>query len=200
MLLGTNAPGSIFSFIGRQRYYWIMKSIFLIGIMGAGKSYLARQLSDYFMLPAADLDHLIEKEEGQTVSEIFSNKGEAFFRQLESDLLRSSKIPYPAILATGGGTPCFFNNMDWMLKHGIVVWLNTPVGVLVERLRHQKAHRPLVAAAANDDELTIQLSQLLKNRTPWYIKAHVVLSEMPVDRDAAIRAIEDQLAQMGMAS
>jgi shikimate kinase len=87
-----------------------------------------------------------------------------------------------------------------MLNHGVVVWLNPPVGVLVERLRHQKAHRPLVARAASDDELANQLTQLLQDRTPWYSKAHVVISEMPVDSNAAIRAIEAHFAQMGPSS
>ena len=167
--------------------------------MGSGKSHIARQLSDYFMLPLVDLDQQIEKQAGMSIAHIFDTHGEPAFRQMEHDMLRSICSSSPCIVATGGGAPCFLGNMEWMLSHGVVVWLNPPVQVLVDRLRHQKAQRPLVANLASDAALAAELERLLQLRKPWYSRAQVVLDTMPVDGDKAITAIEAFLAQSAKA-
>ncbi|MBN8785522.1 MAG: shikimate kinase, partial [Terrimonas sp.] len=116
--------------------------IFLLGYMGTGKTYwgklwAARHGMDFF-----DLDHEIERNAGMTIREMFEKHGESFFREKEKEALYQFKNKNDFILSTGGGTPCFFDNMQWMNDNGITIYLNTSVQVLAERLTKEKDHRP----------------------------------------------------------
>jgi len=119
--------------------------IFLIGFMGSGKSYWGRQLSEKLLLPLFDLDMQVESNEGKSINQIFEEKGEENFRLLEKDALHIITESHESfIMATGGGTPCYFNNIDYMNNAGITVWINTPVEILFERLLKEKSSRPLI--------------------------------------------------------
>jgi shikimate kinase len=144
--------------------------IFLVGMMGAGKSYWKNWLSKKYALRGYDLDFLIEAMEEQTISEIFETEGEDSFRKKEAAMLRLLKQSKNFVAATGGGTPCFHDNMDWMNHQGITIWIDEPVSVLVERLQAEKSHRPLISNLS-DDELTSYLQQKLSERKPFYIQA-----------------------------
>jgi shikimate kinase len=113
--------------------------------MGSGKSYWGRKLSEKLRLPFFDLDEQIESSEGKTISQIFAEEGEEYFRLIEKDTLHIISESHDSfIMATGGGTPCYFNNIDFMNKSGTAVWINTPIDLLHERLLKEKTQRPLI--------------------------------------------------------
>src|SRR6516164_2312332 len=120
--------------------------IFLIGLMGSGKSFWARKLSATFGIPAFDLDTEIEKIENKTVAVIFAEKGEDYFRSKEKEVLKGFADKQYFLLATGGGAPCFYDNMAWMNENGITIWIDEPIKIIAERLQKQKSHRPLIAS------------------------------------------------------
>jgi shikimate kinase len=150
------------------------KHIFLTGFMGSGKSYWGQNLADELHRPFVDLDHAIEQATGLPISRIFQEEGEQAFRQYESEALKALADVPDSIVATGGGAPCFADNLDWMKQHGVVIYLKTEVEVLSERLTGQKSIRPILAQVP-DEELTQVISKLLDMRKDWYERANVVL-------------------------
>jgi shikimate kinase len=138
--------------------------------MGSGKSYWCKKISKKLKTRAYDLDALIEAAEEKTVSEIFAEDGEEYFRKAEARLLRWFGQKKAFVLATGGGTPCFNDNMQWMNKNGITVWIDESVDVLVERLQTEKAHRPLIKDLSNE-QLNNYLIQKLQERQTFYSNA-----------------------------
>lgn len=147
-----------------------MVKIFLIGMMGSGKSYWKQELSKHFKTGGYDLDFIIETNEEKTIAEIFQEDGEAYFRKTEAKLLRWFGEKKSFILATGGGTPCYHDNMKWMNQQGITIWIDESVEVLVARLLHEKDHRPLLANL-NEDAMKTFLSNKLAERESFYSKA-----------------------------
>jgi len=141
--------------------------LFLIGMMGTGKTYWAKKLAKKLKVGGYDLDYLIESHEEKTIAEIFAEDGEACFRKSEAKILRWFGEKKAFVLATGGGTPCFNDNMDWMNSHGITVWIDEPVQILSERLVSEKAHRPLIQNLS-DKELQQFLTAKLVERFPFY--------------------------------
>ena len=144
--------------------------LFLIGMMGSGKSYWSRQLSKKLKTGGYDLDFLIESHEEKTISEIFEEDGEAYFRKSEAKILRWFAEKKAFVLATGGGTPCFHDNMDWMNANGITIWIDETVETMVERLKPGKDRRPLISSLS-DEALTAFLNDRLAERSPIYEKA-----------------------------
>jgi shikimate kinase len=145
----------------------IHDKIFLIGMMGSGKSYWCKQLANKLKSASYDLDYLIEMDEEKTIAEIFAKNGEVYFRKAEAKILRWFAEKKNFVLATGGGTPCFHNNMQWMNEQGLTVWLDETIEVLAERLQPEKEHRPLIRNLG-DDELKFFLSNKLKERKTFY--------------------------------
>lgn len=171
--------------------------LFLVGFMGSGKSYMGRRLAALTGLPWRDLDQVIEAEEGRTIAEIFRIEGEAYFRarerywleQTSAELSEERNRTYPpqsglrAIISTGGGAPCFGDNMDWMNRHGITVWLNPPMEVLLERLERENNHRP-VLEGKHGDELRALVAERSGQRIPFYSLARFeVTASRPDARD-----------------
>lgn len=151
------------------------EKIFLIGMMGSGKSYWTKKIAKWIKSAGYDLDDLIEMNEEKTISEIFSEEGEDYFRKAEAKILRWFKEKKKYALATGGGTPCFMDNMAWMKKEGIVIWLDESVDVLVKRLAAEKSHRPLIAHL-NDEQLAQFLQDKLVERHAFYQQANYRVS------------------------
>lgn len=147
-----------------------MKPIFLIGYMGCGKSTLGRALSRATGMQFIDLDSYIENRFHATISELFADKGEDEFRRMERAMLVEVSEFSDVIVACGGGTPCFFNNMDLMNERGTTVWLNTPLDRLYERLQRNRAKRPILADKT-DKELREFIVRALADREPFYSKA-----------------------------
>ena len=103
--------------------------------MGSGKSYLGQRLANILNWDFVDMDAYLEAQEGKTISQIFEESGEPFFRALEKKYLHSTLNFDKTIVATGGGAPCFFDNIQWMKQHGQTIYLKTPTTVLVNRLK-----------------------------------------------------------------
>ncbi|NQZ76026.1 MAG: shikimate kinase [Ekhidna sp.] len=139
------------------------QKIFLVGLPGAGKTTMGLDLGVDLHLQFIDLDLEIEKTTKMTVPELFEEKGEAHFRQMEKKCLESVIQELDSfVLATGGGTPCFFSNMDLMRKHGTTVYISTPVEQIEERLSMDNS-RPLMKSNS--------LNDLLEKRKEWYEQA-----------------------------
>lgn len=151
--------------------------VFLIGFMGSGKSHWGRILQDALKINFYDLDSVIEKKENQTIAEIFESKGEEYFRRLEHETLDAMIQEHPdMILSCGGGTPCFFKNIDLMKKSGTVVWLNPAVEALVKRLVKEKDKRPLLKEVS-DEALHSFILKKMNDRRIYYEQAHVHVEE-----------------------
>lgn len=148
----------------------LMKPIFLIGYMGCGKSTLGRALQAATGLEFIDLDRYIENRFHATVSDIFAQRGEDGFRRAEAAMLDEVSRFSDVVIACGGGTPCFFNNMDLMNERGLTVWLTTPVERLFERLQRNRSKRP-VLADKSDEELLAFIIEALEQRHPYYSRA-----------------------------
>jgi len=151
------------------------EKIFLIGLMGSGKSYWAKKISKWIKSAGYDLDALIEMNEEKTIAEIFSEDGEDYFRKAETKLLKWFKEKKKYVLATGGGAPCFNENMQWMKKEGIVIWLDESLDVLVQRLIKEKEHRPLISKL-NEQQIASFLQEQLTNRFSFYQQANYRLT------------------------
>jgi len=163
--------------------------IFLIGFMGSGKTHWGRLLAAKLRLPFRDLDTVIVEKENKSVSEIFSDKGEEYFRYQEKQTLEEIVEEEDSfILSCGGGTPCFFNNIEFMKKSGKVIWLNTSIAVLKERLLKERMSRPLIREI-DDDELKRYIIRKLSERRMYYQQADVMVNEENITLEELIRLL-----------
>lgn len=147
-----------------------MKRIFLTGYMGAGKTTLGKAFAKAMELQFIDLDWYIESRFHKTIREIFAERGEDGFRQLERNMLHEVGEFDDVVISVGGGTPCFFDNMDYMNAQGQTVFLDVSIDVLFRRLKIGKAKRPLLKDKT-DDELLTFIQQALEQRAPYYLQA-----------------------------
>ncbi len=149
--------------------------IYLIGYMGAGKSTVAKVLSRELGVKYLDLDQQIEVIEGRTISEIFAQDGEARFREIERDALRSVSESNPdTIISLGGGTPCFHNSMEYVIENGVAVYLKLAPTALAHRLLNAKAKRPLLEGKTAE-QLLVFIEDQLEKREVYYNKAQIVV-------------------------
>ena len=146
-----------------------MTRIFLIGYMGAGKTTLGRALAKELGIQFIDLDSYIEKRLCKSVSQIFAEKGEEGFRDIERRMLHEVGDFENVVISTGGGTPCFFDNIEYMNEHGTTVFLDVPVERLFIRLSIARKKRPLIMNK-NDEELRSFIIEQLNKREPHYNK------------------------------
>jgi|JI9StandDraft_1071089.scaffolds.fasta_scaffold68114_2 shikimate kinase len=144
--------------------------IFIVGFTGVGKTTYGRQLAKTLHVPFYDLDEYIEEQEGITIPEIFTTKGEEAFRIIESRVLESL-LNKQAIISCGGGTACFHNNMERMNRHGHTIWLQASEGIIFKNLMRTNLHlRPLLKHKA-EQEIKDWISSTLKEREPYYAMA-----------------------------
>jgi len=150
--------------------------IFLIGYMGAGKTTIGEQLAERLEYNFLDMDYMIEEKIQQSVSQIFSELGEEKFRQLERECLEKIATERNVVVATGGGAPCFYDNMEQMNACGLTVYLNLSPEELQERLElSHKNKRPLLAQRQGEELLNF-IRKNLSEREPFYRKAALVVS------------------------
>ena len=147
-----------------------MTRIFLTGYMGSGKTTLGRALAAEMGIPFIDLDHYIEKRYCKTIAQLFAEKGEEGFRDIERRMLHEVGEFEDVIISTGGGTPCFFDNIEYMNAQGTTVYLDVPIERLFIRLCIARSKRPLIKDK-NDDELMAFIVEQLEKRAPHYSKA-----------------------------
>jgi shikimate kinase len=166
------------------------QKIFLIGMMGSGKSYWAEKLKKKLKVPAYDLDSLIEMMEEKSVQEIFAEDGEEYFRKAEAKMLRLFGEKKQFILSCGGGTACYNDNMKWMNKHGITIWIDEPVETLSERLSKEKSHRPLIKDLA-DEGLNNFLQKKLEERSAFYDQSAYRLSGDRLSESSFVKILKE---------
>ena len=147
-----------------------MTRILLIGYMGSGKTTLGRALADKLGLTFIDLDNYIEQRFRKSISQIFAEMGEDGFRDIERRMLHEVAEFEDVIISTGGGTPCFFDNIEFMNAQGTTVYLDVPVERLFIRLSIARNKRPLIKEK-NDEELLAFITEQLAKRAPHYSKA-----------------------------
>lgn len=163
----------------------LMKPVFLIGFMGSGKTTLCNALTAHTGLRTVDLDDFIEREAGMSIKEYFACHGEAQFRRFESEsLARAAALGYD-IIACGGGTPCFNNNMELMNRLGKTVYLYVPEEILFSRLAVARDHRPLIAAL-DDDRLRRFISDKVAERNPFYRLATDIFDASSLDSEEQV--------------
>ena len=151
--------------------------IFLIGFMGSGKTFWGKKLSEKLGLPFFDLDEQVEAQEGKTINEIFVQEGEEYFRLHEKDTLHIITESHDSfVMSTGGGTPCYFNNIEFMNKSGTTIWINTSIDLLFERLIKEKEERPLLKNI-QDDQLKGFIIKKFSDRKIYYELASVFIDD-----------------------
>ena len=152
---------------------------YIVGYMYSGKSTVGRRLAAERGLAFVDLDKLFEEHYHYTVARFFNVFGEAAFRRLEGQLLRSTADLDDVVVATGGGTPCFGDNMDFILAHGTAVYLRLSVDALVERALHSRNPRPAMRGLS-PDAIRDKVERQMKEREGFYLRAQVIVDgELP---------------------
>lgn len=169
-----------------------MKRIIIIGYMGSGKTTVGHALSQELGLPFYDLDWYIETRMHCTVKQIFDEKGEEGFRKIEHSLLHEVAEFENVIISCGGGTPCFFDNIDYINRQGETVYLKCTTDVLYKHLKMGKTVRPLLLNKTPDEVKTFIESQL-KQREPFYAKAKHVVDVSLMDNKEKIKITVDAI-------
>jgi shikimate kinase len=157
----------------------VMK-FFFIGMPGSGKTTIGKQVALALSIPFVDLDEEIVQQEKITIPEIFKAKGEDHFRVLESSLLKKwANSDDSFVMATGGGTPCFFDGINVINNSGVSVFLNESISTLVERVKN-KSDRPLLSGS-NEQELVSTLEKTFSARISFYTKAKIVIDNPTIE-------------------
>lgn len=157
-----------------------MTRIILIGYMGAGKTTVGKALAQDLQLPFYDLDWYIEERFRHTIPQIFAEKGEDGFRRVEQNVLHEVAEFEDVVISCGGGTPCFFDNMDYMNRQAMTVYLKASPDVLFQHLKMGKTERPLLKGKT-DEELKAYIQASLATREPFYSRARHTLDVSLLD-------------------
>jgi Shikimate kinase len=173
-----------------------MPRFFLIGYMGSGKTTIGKRLAKKLGLAFIDVDLFIENRFRKSIGEIFKEYGENGFRNIEHKILEEVVGFEDTVISTGGGLPCFFNNMELMNQHGTTVYLRVSVDELTNRLETCKNNRPLIKDKGKD-ELHEFIAESLNKREIWYNKAKLVITAekifTPKDMETQIDDLIQQL-------
>lgn len=157
--------------------------------MGCGKTHWGKKISQKLNIPFFDLDEKIIEHEGRSIPEIFEKDGEEYFRLVEKDVLHMITESHETfVMATGGGTPCFYNSIDYLKKQGTVVWINCSTEILYKRLLEEREKRPLLTNIP-DAELKSYVIKKYSSRKIFYQQASVILPEERLDLDAMVNKI-----------
>lgn len=162
--------------------------------MASGKSFLGRTVARMLGMSFVDLDREIESIAGKPIPDIFSGEGEEAFRKYESQALKHTAHAENILVATGGGAPCFGNNMEWMNAHGITIFLDAPADVIAGRILGSRHVRPLVADIPAG-ELPGFIGTHLAGRLPVYRQARYVLSIFP-EREKNVRNLSELIRKI----
>jgi shikimate kinase len=167
------------------------KRIYIIGFMGSGKTTAGKKLASSLRWEFMDLDTEIENIAGKTIPEIFSTSGEEYFRKLEAEILASLITEKNTIISTGGGTPCYGLNMNFMLETGLVIYIKMTPAQLKSRLEGRSRSRPLLSNKTGEELLQF-ISDKLAEREMYYLKASVVVDGISLD----IRILYDMIREI----
>lgn len=172
----------------------LCSKIYLIGFMGSGKSTVGKRLAANLKWSFIDLDERIETETGMKISRIFSEKGELHFRHIESKVLRDLKNEENTIISTGGGTPCFNENMDFMTGTGLTVYLKMTPSQLKGRLLRSSHERPLIKNIGKD-ELQGFIENKLAEREKWYFRSDLTFIRFNSDFSELYSLIKSKIRE-----
>lgn len=159
-----------------------------MGYMGVGKTTVGKQLSERLSIPFVDTDVLIEEHECMSISQIFEKHGEPYFRMLEREAIFSAKEKKQSIISVGGGLPCNDENIKWINQHFYSVWLQLGVERIAKRLTKDKS-RPLLRNKSATERINY-MSQMLRERTPYYSQADVTVRAYGPEDKVADRIIK----------
>lgn len=163
--------------------------IYLLGYMGCGKTTAGKQLAEKLGYSFIDLDDVLEANQGRTISDIFAADGEQAFREIEKETLHSTFNLDDAVIATGGGAPCFFDNVDQMNEHGVTIYVDMTAQELVDRLAGQIEHRPILNGKSNEGLLQF-IGEALDKRNPFYRKAKLSVEGLTLSAASLTEAID----------
>ena len=165
--------------------------VFLVGFMASGKSSVGKKLAKKVDLPFVDLDDYIEEKYNTTIRLLIYEKGMDVFREIEKNSLDELIHKYEDVLiSTGGGTPCYFDNMSLMNSKGKTIYLEVDIPTLVDRLMHSKKDRPLIWGKTRED-LTVYAKDLLSKRQPDYEKAQLTVKGKNLKLESLIELIKN---------
>jgi shikimate kinase len=153
-----------------------MQTIFLIGFMGSGKTTLGKQLAEALQCDFLDSDREIERRQHSTISQLFAEKGEMYFRQLEREFILGLSAKELQVVAVGGGLPCYSDLIKVLKEKGRTIYLKTNEGTLYKRLAEALEERPLIEGMG-EVELRVFIERKLAEREPFYLQAEFVLTE-----------------------
>ena len=168
--------------------------IFLVGFMGCGKSTLGKNISTQIGWTFFDLDEYIEKKEGKSISLIFEEQGESYFRKIETICLKELLKFKSCVISCGGGTPCFNNNMEIITREGASVYIKLSPAVLFDRLTLEKNKRPLIADM-DDSKMFTYIQEKLNERKMFYEKAEFIVCADLETEDSMIQSINKLLTK-----
>jgi shikimate kinase len=168
--------------------------VYIIGFMGSGKSVAGKKLAARLNWSFVDIDRKIEEKAGKTISRIFSEDGEETFRIMEADVLKSMASASKTVISTGGGAPCFGNNMDFMLETGVTIYLKRTPGQLRKRLAESSHERPLLINIT-DDRLLDFIREKLACREKWYKKAVITVCDLKINYTSLLSLVKEKLNQ-----
>jgi len=175
---------------------FMKRTIFLIGYMGSGKSVIGKELSKRILYTFYDLDYFIEMNEKLSVNQIFDQKKELYFREIEKKYLKKLiDKDENKIISLGGGTPCYNNNMDLILNtsNSESIYLKRSVDLLVERLFENLSSRPLILHLKNRNELKEFVSKHLFERNQYYLRSKKILNTNNLELDDVVEELKKLL-------
>ncbi|WP_207424082.1 shikimate kinase [Desertivirga brevis] len=164
--------------------------IFLIGFMGCGKTTFGKKLASKLGFRFIDLDKSIEQSAGITIPEYFKEYGETAFRVKEREVLQKTTVPDNSVIATGGGAPCFFDNMEWMNEQGATVYICLTPKALATRLESATDERP-VLQGLKGEELERFIASKLEEREVFYKKASIIVEGINISPENFIPKLEE---------
>ncbi len=169
------------------------KHIYIVGMMGCGKTSFGRKLARSINYPLIDTDTYIYQTIGKSITTIFEEKGADAFRKIEHEaILTLSRLPQAHVISTGGGLPCYHNNMDVLLKTGYSIYLKAEVPFLYSRLKKNQQKRPLIADKSKSETFHI-LHNILQERHPIYSKATLTVNAISATPASVLQILQQDI-------
>jgi shikimate kinase len=170
----------------------VRRKVYIIGFMGSGKSTTGKKLAAALGWSFIDLDRKVEEYTGKSITGLFEQYGEEFFRNVETEVLKSLESVNDTVISTGGGTPCNDGNMEYMVETGLTLYLKLTPGQLRSRLHESSGERPLLKDLDYDSLLEF-ITAKLALREKWYNRAEITVEGMDIDIDLLSSRVESGL-------
>lgn len=182
--------GSVHSLVSRVSKSRVnMSRIYLVGYMGAGKTTAAKRIATRLGWDVADTDAMFEEKYRISIHDFFQKYDEPLFRKLESEILKSTENMENTVISTGGGLACHCDNMEWMNRHGLTVFMRISPEAAADRILHSKRKRPLTDNK-NEVELAEYIRQHYAERLPFYEQAKITVKSEDFDLDSFMNLIK----------